>query len=251
MTTFTSAKIRGKMDRNGSNSSYNTSSSDVSEDSDSEDEYDDGDDDDGGDNDREEDDDGSAHNPVVGDGSVHLPKYTAKAYMWAREAQFRTSRNGIRTQEAAAETQAKYRKLPQDFGLRSNISITSAFKLFKWQSGTEQNPIPALGSLSNPKENFAKNEDVRRFYKAKQVVNLMEEIIDLEEEGRKLSHAFATVPTYRTLNELAEYGSRKFGEWLPETSSRRKRPRVQNMAISTASNLVKRIRNRLVDTSRS
>ena len=141
-----------------------------------------------------------------------------------------------------AEQESKFRSLPADFPLKSSPKLASVFRKFMHQSGTEENPIPALNTLNRPSFNIASAQVLIDFRKAKLVTGLMLDIVKLTENGRKLLHTYEKEPTYNSLNALADFAQAEFVKRAPPTKTERNRGRAEEINFRTASQWTKKIR---------
>ena len=172
-------------------------------------------------------------------GVVSLPDFPAKRYCWRKPAQLkfvRSTKNWGVTK--GAEKESKFRTLP--------VKLAPVFRKFTHQSGTKENPIPALFTINRPSFNIASAQVQIDFKKAKAVTSLMLEVVKMTEDGRKLLHTYANEPTYNSLNALADFAQAEFVKRAPPTKTKRKRGRAEEINFRTASQWTKKIRHGLL-----
>ena len=114
------------------------------------------------------------------------------------------------------------------------------------QSGTKENPIPALNTINRSTFNIASAQVQIDFKKAKAVTRLMLDVVKMTEDGRKLLHTYENEPTYNSLNALADFAQAEFVKRAPPTKTKRKRGRAEEINFRTASQWTKKIRHGLL-----
>ena len=218
------ARKRQRLNNSSSSSncsSSSSSSSDYGDYSANSDEYSDG----GNSNDADDDQESSQALLQFSDLiTLKLPNYVPKLYLWAGDG---------------AE-QRLFRKLPSDFSLSSKLSIAKTLRLFLYQSGTKERPIPALSHV-RPRD--VRGDTERKYFqKAKTLTNFLMKMMQEDELGRTLVKTFESEPSPRSMEKLCTEAQRRFLAAAPPQKKRKDRLRLESRTVGTAVNWITHIK---------
>ena len=131
---------------------------------------------------------------------------------------------------------------PADFSISQQLGISKTLRLFLYQSGTEERPIPALFGIY-PRQ--VQNMKARKFFsKAKSVCKFMIDLMKQDEQGRILQATFSNEPSVRSLNALVDEAQKRILNLAPAPKKRNGHSRLEARKIATVMNWVSKIRKK-------
>ena len=157
-----------------------------------------------------------------------LPSRKLRPHYWFHE--WETGQPGIRGKQ-----------LPKDYKI-PKLSLAGTMKLFLSQSGSNERPVPALGTIAAPKKQFYIDTSRLYFSKCRTVVKVMMQFMEKDEAGRTLIATFENAPSVTSLNALCTEAQKRFLAAAPP--SKKKRGRLEATMVSTANNWCRKIRER-------
>ena len=135
-----------------------------------------------------------------------------------------------------------FHSLPRGYQMKKRLPLSKIYKLFHSGSGTKTHPIPPLISISKLQDNFSNSVALSQFKKARGVVKVMDQLIDLDEPGRTLRAIYANTRTVSSLDNLAAEGFKRILNRMPPPKKQTKRSRPEALTYGTVYNVLKKIK---------
>jgi len=132
--------------------------------------------------------------------------------------------------------------LPKGYQMKKRLPLSKLYKLFHSGSGTKTDPIPPLNIISKLQDTFSNGIARSQFKKARGVVKVMDQLIDLDEAGRTLRAIYADSRTVSSLDNLAAEGFKRILHRMPPPKKQTKRSRPEALTYGTVYNVLKKIK---------